>query len=91
MIGGTTNSIGMAIGPLVVSYIIFYGIPLHNVQSREFIWPVICLIAIICIFTLITARIKMPAIYVATRPASQSFRKSFWSFPQLRLGVIGIF
>lgn len=39
MIGGTTNSIGMAIGPLVVSYIIFYGIPLHNVQSREFIWP----------------------------------------------------
>ena len=91
MIGGTTNSIGMAIGPLVVSYIIFYGIPLHNVQSREFIWPVICLIAIICIFTLITARIKMPAINVATRPATQSFRKSIWSFPQLRLGVIGIF
>ena len=91
MIGGTTNSIGMAIRPLVVSYIIFYGIPLHNVQSREFIWPVICLIAIICIFTLITARIKMPAINVATRPATQSFRKSIWSFPQLRLGVIGIF
>ena len=91
MIGGTTNSIGMAIGPLVVSYIIFYGIPLHNVQSREFIWPVICLIAIICIFTLITARIKMPAINVATRPATRSFRKSIWSFPQLRLGVIGIF
>ena len=83
--------IGMAIGPLVVSYIIFYGIPLHNVQSREFIWPVICLIAIICIFTLITARIKMPAINVATRPATRSFRKSIWSFPQLRLGVIGIF
>ena len=78
-------------GQLVVSYIIFYGIPLHNVQSREFIWPVICLIAIICIFTLITARIKMPAINVATRPATQSFRKSIWSFPQLRLGVIGIF
>ena len=91
MIGGTTNSIGMAIGPLVVSYVIFYGIPLHNVQSREFIWPVICLIAIICIFTLITARIKMPAINVATRPATRSFRKSIWSFPQLRLGVIGIF
>ena len=75
----------------VVSYIIFYGIPLHNIQSREFIWPVICLIAIICIFTLITARIKMPAINVATRPATRSFRKSIWSFPQLRLGVIGIF
>ena len=33
----------------------------------------------------------MPAINVATRPATQSFRKSIWSFPQLRLGVIGIF
>ena len=33
----------------------------------------------------------MPAINVATRPATRSFRKSIWSFPQLRLGVIGIF
>lgn len=91
MIGGTTNSIGMAIGPLVVSYIIFHGIPLHNVQSHEFIWPVIGLIAVICLFTLATAKIKMPAVTVATRSVTQLPHKSIWSFPQLKLGVIAIF
>lgn len=91
MIGGTTNSIGMAIGPLVVSYVIFYGIPLHNVQSHEFIWPVVILIAVICAITLITTRTKMPAVNVVTRSETQQPHKSIWSFPQLRLGVIGIF
>ncbi len=94
MIGGTTNSIGMAIGPLVVSYVIFYGIPLHNVQSPEFIRPVIVLIAVIVAITLITARIPMPTVNRASRSTTQPTQpthKSIWSFPQLRLGVIGIF
>lgn len=91
MIGGTTNSIGMAIGPLVVSYVIFYGIPLHNIQSHEFIWPVIALIAVIAAITLITVRTPMPAIDMTGRSATQTTHKSIWSFPQLRLGVIGIF
>lgn len=91
MIGGTTNSIGMAIGPLVVSYIIFYGIPLHQVQSHEFIFPVLGLIIFLILLTLVTGRIKMPAMVSIPRPTKFSTRRSIWSFPQLQRGVIGIF
>lgn len=91
MIGGTTNSIGMAIGPLVVSYLLFYGIPLHNVQSREFLLPVLWLIISIVVLTILTGRTHMPAVPTVPHIASTIKERSIWSFPQLRLGVIGIF
>lgn len=91
MIGGTTNSIGMAIGPLVVSYIIFHGISLHQVQTGQFVYPVIGLVALIGIIAFITATVKIPFKSRATGKTEKiSFRK-VWSFSNLRLGVWGIF
>lgn len=91
MIGGTTNSIGMALGPLFVSNVLFYGLPLHNIDSKEFVFPVICLIASILILTFITGRAQMPAVDISPKTVTNLPAKSIWSFPQLRLGVIGIF
>lgn len=91
MIGGTTNSIGMAIGPLVVSYLIFYGIPLHQVQSHQFLYPLIGLIGAVVVITFITSRIKIPVVYSTGKEKEEVLTKSVWSFSHLRLGVIGLF
>ena len=53
MIGGTSNSIGMAIAPLVISYLIFHGTPLHDIVTKQFIIPLIILILIMLVFALL--------------------------------------
>lgn len=90
MIGGTTNSVGMAIGPLVVSYIIFSGIPLHQVQSYQFIWPLLGLMTFVLLITFLTVRIRLPFIS-ATNERQIGLNQSVWCFSHLRLGVVGIF
>lgn len=90
MIGGTTNSVGMAIGPLVVSYIIFSGIPLHHVQSYQFIWPLLGLMTFVLLITFLTVRIRLPFIS-ATNERQIGLNQSVWCFSHLRLGVVGIF
>lgn len=91
MIGGTTNSIGMAIGPLVVSYIIFHGIPFHSIQTQDFIFPIVGLTTGIVFLTFLTARLHFPATAMENGKKQEQFTQSIWSFSHLRLGVWGIF
>ena len=51
MIGGTVNSVGMAIAPLLVSYIIFQRTSLLQVSSSEFTMPVMWMTAITVSYT----------------------------------------
>lgn len=91
MIGGTSNSVGMAIAPLMISYVIFGGIPLHTITTRQFVWPLLILVAVMCLITFLTSRVGMPPVF-GTGPQSHIvLEKSVWSFSHLKLGVWGIF
>lgn len=91
MIGGTSNSVGMAIAPLMISYVIFGGIPLHTITTRQFVWPLLILVAVMCLVTFLTSRVGMPPVF-GTGPQSHIvLEKSVWSFSHLKLGVWGIF
>lgn len=91
MIGGTSNSIGMAIAPLVISYLIFHGTPLHDIVTKQFIIPLIILILIMLIITLLVGKTQMPSIDNVRQAPEEKFDKSVWSFRNLKLGVWGIF
>lgn len=91
MIGGTSNSIGMAIAPLAISYLIFRGIPLHNIRTVQFVGPLLILILIMTVVTYLTQKIKMPGISTTSADPHQTLEKSVWSFSQLKWGVWGIF
>lgn len=90
MIGGTTNSVGMAIGPLVVSYVIFSGIPLHQVQTHQFIWPLVGLMTGVAVITFVTGKIKLPSVFIPDKKHIK-LNRNVWSFSHLKLGVVGIF
>lgn len=91
MIGGTSNSVGMAIAPLMISYVIFGGIPLHTITTRQFVWPLLILVAVMCLVTFLTSRVGMPPVF-GTGPQSHIvLEKSVWSFSHLKLGVWAIF
>lgn len=91
MIGGTSNSVGMAIAPLVISYVIFSGIPLHEIRTQQFVWPLIGLLAAMSILTFLTSRVGMPPVFAAGTKSQPVLEKSVWSFSHLKLGVWGIF
>lgn len=91
MIGGTSNSIGMAIAPLIISYVIFRGTPLHEIRTEQFIWPLLILMILMLLMTLFTKKIKMPPLPLKTDAKHIALDKSIWSFPQLKWGVLGIF
>lgn len=91
MIGGTSNSIGMAIAPLVVSYVIFYGTPLHHIRTEQFILPLIFLMAGMGIVTFLTGRVRMPVIFSEKTGKPIVLEKSIWSFSHVRLGLWAIF
>ncbi len=91
MIGGTSNSVGMAIAPLVISYVIFGGIPLHAITTRQFVWPLVVLMVVMGAITLTTGRVTMPPVYAAGKQPQAVLEKSIWSFRHLKLGVWGIF
>lgn len=91
MIGGTSNSIGMAIAPLVISYLIFYGTPLHNIHTKQFIVPLIILILLMLAVTFSVNRIQMPSIGNIRQAPGEKLEKSIWSFRHFKLGVWGIF
>lgn len=91
MIGGTSNSIGMAIAPLVISYLIFYGTPLHDIHTKQFIVPLIILILLMLAVTFSVKRIQMPSIDNIRQAPGEKLERSVWSFRNLKLGVWGIF
>ena len=91
MIGGTSNSIGMAIAPLVISYLIFRGTPLHDITTKQFILPLLILILLMLIVTTFVSRIQMPTINNIRQAPGETLEKSVWSFRHFRLGVWGIF
>lgn len=91
MIGGTSNSIGMAIAPLMVSYVIFYGTPLHQIRTEQFILPLILLMVSMGIVTFLTSRVEMPLIPSKKIGKPIVLEKSIWSFSHVRLGLWAIF
>ncbi len=94
MIGGTVNSLGMALGPLAVSYLLFRGIPLHRVTSGEFLFPVFGLMIAVAVMAWITGRVRMGDVCAVKRASvteDDEPEASVWSFPQLKRGVWAIF
>lgn len=91
MIGGTSNSIGMAIAPLVISYLIFYGTPLHDISTKQFIIPLVVLILLMIIVSVFVNRIQMPSIDNIKQSPGETLEKSVWSFRHFKLGVWAIF
>lgn len=91
MIGGTSNSVGMAIAPLVISYVIFSGIPLHEIRTQQFVWPLVALLGAMSLITFLTSRVGMPPVFAAGTQSQPVLEKSVWSFSHLKLGVWGIF
>lgn len=91
MIGGTSNSIGMAVAPLVISYLIFHGTPLHDICTKQFVIPLLILILIMLVVTFFVGRIQMPSISNIGQKPGETLEKSVWSFRHLKLGVWGIF
>lgn len=91
MIGGTSNSVGMAIAPLMISYVIFGGIPLHTITTQQFVWPLLILVAVMSLITFLTSRVGMPPVFGTGSQPHLVLEKSVWSFSHLKLGVWGIF
>lgn len=91
MIGGTSNSVGMAIAPLMISYVIFGGIPLHTITTQQFVWPLLILVAVMSLITFLTSRVGMPPVFGVGSQPRLVLEKSVWSFSHLKLGVWGIF
>lgn len=91
MIGGTSNSVGMAIAPLMISYVIFGGIPLHTITTQQFVWPLLILVAVMSLITFLTSRVGMPPVFGAGPQPHIVLEKSVWSFSHLKWGVWGIF
>lgn len=91
MIGGTSNSIGMAVAPLVISYLIFYGTPLHDIRTEQFVVPLVILILLMLVVTFFVSRTQMPSIDTIRQTPGETLEKSVWSFRHLKLGVWGIF
>ena len=91
MIGGTSNSIGMAVAPLVISYLIFYGTPLHDISTRQFIVPLVILILLMLVTAIYINKIQMPGTGNIRQSPGEKLEKSVWSFRHLKLGVWGIF
>lgn len=91
MIGGTSNSIGMAIAPLIISYVIFRGTPLHDIRTEQFVGPLLILMLLIVVVALFTRKVKMPPIPITQANEHVVLEKSVWSFSQLKWGVWGIF
>lgn len=91
MIGGTSNSIGMAIAPLVISYVIFYGTPLHSIRTEQFVLPLLILMVSMGVVTFLTGRVQMPAIFGKKAGQPVVLEKSIWAFSHVRLGVWAIF
>lgn len=91
MIGGTSNSVGMAIAPLMISYVIFGGIPLHTITTQQFVWPLLILVAVMSLVTFLTSRVGMPPVFGTGPQPHIVLEKSVWSFSHLKLGVWGIF
>lgn len=91
MIGGTSNSIGMAIAPLMISYVIFYGTPLHHIRTQQFIFPLIVLMISMGVVTFLTSRVQMPSLSQKKSGQPIVLEKSIWSFSHVRLGMWAIF
>lgn len=93
MIGGSVNSIGMAIAPLMVSHFIFYNVSLSDVNSSQFLFPVFIIILIMILVTVLVSRIKFPDLPENTNTQTISLQKSIWSFRRVRLGLwaLGIY
>lgn len=91
MIGGTSNSIGMAVAPLIISYLIFYGTPLHDISTRQFVLPLAVLIMLMMIVSFFVNRVQMPSMDNVIQSPGEKLEKSVWSFRHLKLGVWGIF
>lgn len=91
MIGGTTNSAGMAIAPLIVSYLMFHDTPLRNVQATQFTAPVICLTGFILLSALITWGVRMPGVSKTATKTGVALKRNILSFRHLKLGIWGIF
>lgn len=62
MIGGTTNAAGMAVAPIVVSSLLFAGVPLHLVSTRDFIVPLIVLVFFMSGVMLLTRKLRLPPV-----------------------------
>ena len=93
MIGGSVNSIGMAIAPLMVSHFIFYNVSLSDVNSSQFLFPVFIIILIMILVTVLVSRIKFPDLPENTNTQTIPLQKSIWSFRRVRLGLwaLGIY
>lgn len=90
MIGGTVNSVGMAIAPLVVSTLIFSGVALPDVNSGQFVLPLLWMTVVMVLVAFGTNRVQMPEVTI--RPEEEAaLHQNIWSFRRLRLGVVAIF
>lgn len=93
MIGGTTNAAGMAVAPIVVSSLLFAGVPLHMVTTRDFIVPLIVLVLFMSGVMLLTRKLRLPPVDADSAQHGDvvDAGRSLWSFPQFRLGVWVVF
>ena len=92
MIGGTVNSVGMAIAPLLVSYIIFQRTSLLQVSSSEFTMPVMWMTAIMALIAVVVGYVTMPNLPDSLGKKDTELKeKSIWSFRNFKWGFWGLF
>lgn len=85
------NSFGTTIAPFFVTMVVFSGVPLDKVTSRQLLVPFILLALIIFLVTLGTARMDLPDLSSTRAENGSKQQRSIWSFRHLTLGIIAIF
>lgn len=91
MIGGSGNSIGTSIAPFFVSAIIFGGVAMEEIETKQLIIPFIGLMIAMAVVIFVVRRLSLPQIEGTTNESGEKLEKSIWSFSHLRLGVVALF
>ena len=84
------NSFGTTIAPFFVTMVVFSGVSLDDVTSRQLLVPFVLLALVIFLVTLGAARMELPDLSSTRAEKGQRLERSIWSFRHLTLGVMAI-
>lgn len=90
-IAGAANSTMTTIAPFFVTFVIFAGVAMNEVQISSVYIPFAILMIVVAALAFALSKINLPDIAGTTAGKDEVLEKSVWSFSHLALGVVAIF
>lgn len=88
---GAANSTMATIAPLFVTYVIFSGQDMNEIQIGSLYIPFAVLMVVVAALAFALTKIHLPHIEGTTANKDEKLERSVWSFSHLALGVVAIF